>query len=291
VLDVGCGGGAAGLALVPPAGRVVGFDQSADLLDAFSTRANELGVDFDELQGNWPDDHAKAPVADVVVCHHVAYNVPGLAAFAEALSTHAGRRVVMELKRPAPAGRPELPVAPLLGPRPSVRADRGRRGRGAGRGRHPAEVERSPRTSWWARADGGAGGVRPPLPVPPGRARSRDRRGHGRPARAGPAGRDCHPLLGGRGLSLSRLAPDRAPVVVKSAVRARITTTGARDGSYRAAPAACSRSSRGAETSGAATMTEWATGGPPSSPEATAPASVAISSPAATSHGWPPYSK
>lgn len=97
VLDVGCGGGAAGLALVPPAGRVVGFDQGADLLDAFDARASELGVDHETIQGRWPDDAAAAPMADVVVCHHVAYNVPRIGAFAAALSAHARRRVVMEL--------------------------------------------------------------------------------------------------------------------------------------------------------------------------------------------------
>ncbi|HEX3622504.1 MAG TPA: methyltransferase domain-containing protein [Acidimicrobiales bacterium] len=97
VLDVGCGGGAAGLALVPPAGRVVGFDQGADLLAAFSSRAAELGVDHEALQGHWPEDAAKAPVADVVVCHHVAYNVPEIGAFAVELAAHARRRVVMEL--------------------------------------------------------------------------------------------------------------------------------------------------------------------------------------------------
>lgn len=97
VLDVGCGGGAAGLALVPPAGRVVGFDQGADLLASFSARAAEMGVDHDAIQGSWPADAGTAPVADVVVCHHVAYNVAGLAAFAAALSAHARRRVVMEL--------------------------------------------------------------------------------------------------------------------------------------------------------------------------------------------------
>ncbi len=97
VLDVGCGGGAAGLALVPPAGRVVGFDQGADLLAAFSSRATEIGVDHETIQGRWPDDAAQAPIADVVVCHHVAYNVAAIGAFAGELSAHARRRVVMEL--------------------------------------------------------------------------------------------------------------------------------------------------------------------------------------------------
>lgn len=97
VLDVGCGGGAAGLALVPPAARVTGFDQSAELLALFAARAEELGVDFETVQGDWPADAGLVGPAEVVVCHHVAYNVPDLGAFAAALSSHARVRVVVEL--------------------------------------------------------------------------------------------------------------------------------------------------------------------------------------------------
>ena len=97
VLDVGCGGGAAGLALVPPAGRVTGFDQSQELLDLFTGRAGELGVEHEAVRGSWPDDAARVDPADVVVCHHVAYNIPRLDAFASALSAHACVRVVLEL--------------------------------------------------------------------------------------------------------------------------------------------------------------------------------------------------
>lgn len=97
VLDVGCGGGAAGLALVPPAGRVTGFDQSQELLDLFAARAGELGVEFQAVQGSWPEDAATVGPADVVVTHHVAYNVPDLGGFARELSSHARNRVVMEL--------------------------------------------------------------------------------------------------------------------------------------------------------------------------------------------------
>jgi SAM-dependent methyltransferase len=97
VLDVGCGGGAAGLALVPPAGRVVGFDRSTELLERFMDRAAELGVDNEAVQGDWPDGAAAVGPADVVVCHHVAYNVADLARFAAELDGHARRRVVMEL--------------------------------------------------------------------------------------------------------------------------------------------------------------------------------------------------
>ena len=97
VLDVGCGGGAAGLALVPPAGRVAGFDQSEELLALFTERAGQLGVEHEVVQGSWPDDAALVGPADVVVCNHVAYNVPGLGPFAAELTSHARARVVLEL--------------------------------------------------------------------------------------------------------------------------------------------------------------------------------------------------
>ena len=49
------------------------------------------------VQGRWPDVAASVAPADVVVCHHVFYNVGDLAAFATALTAHARRRVVVEL--------------------------------------------------------------------------------------------------------------------------------------------------------------------------------------------------
>jgi SAM-dependent methyltransferase len=97
VLDVGCGGGAAGLALVPPAGLVIGLDESAEMLESMRQAARARGVEHATVQARWPDGAAAAPRADVVVCHHVAYNVPDLAGFAVALAAHARRRVVMEL--------------------------------------------------------------------------------------------------------------------------------------------------------------------------------------------------
>jgi SAM-dependent methyltransferase len=97
VIDVGCGGGQAGLALVPPAARVVGVDSSADMLAAFARAAEARAVDHAEVAGSWPDVAAQAGRADVVVAHHVLYNVPDLAGFASALTGAARNRVVVEL--------------------------------------------------------------------------------------------------------------------------------------------------------------------------------------------------
>ena len=97
VLDVGAGGGAASLPLVPPAGMLVAVDESQDMLDVFAQGAEGLGVGHAEVLGCWPEVADRAPGAAVVVCRHVVYNVAGLAPFLAALDAHAERRVVVEL--------------------------------------------------------------------------------------------------------------------------------------------------------------------------------------------------
>ncbi len=97
VLDVGCGGGAAALALVPPAGELTGVDPSAELLEAFAADAAAAGVAHSEVCGSWPAVAGQVPPADVVVCAHVAYNVADIEPFLVALGDHARRRVVLEL--------------------------------------------------------------------------------------------------------------------------------------------------------------------------------------------------
>jgi 2-polyprenyl-3-methyl-5-hydroxy-6-metoxy-1,4-benzoquinol methylase len=102
VLDVGCGAGAASLPLVPPAAVVIGVDPQPDMLDAFATRATARGAAVTTVTGRWPDAADQVPVADVVVCHHVLYNVRDLVPFVTALTDHARRRVVVELSRRHP---------------------------------------------------------------------------------------------------------------------------------------------------------------------------------------------
>jgi SAM-dependent methyltransferase len=109
VLDVGAGAGAASLALVPPAASIVGVDESATMLEAFAAAADERGVRHREVRGQWPNIASSAPEADVVVCHHVFYNVADLAPFALALGGHAVRRVVTELT----AVHPQTSLDPL----------------------------------------------------------------------------------------------------------------------------------------------------------------------------------
>jgi SAM-dependent methyltransferase len=97
VLDVGCGGGRAAISLVPPAEWLIGVDQSQAMLEAFSSAAAEAGVPATTVEGSWPDVASETPVADVVVCHHVAYNVAEIEPFLLALTEHARLAVVLVL--------------------------------------------------------------------------------------------------------------------------------------------------------------------------------------------------
>ena len=105
VVDVGAGAGAASLPLAPPARRLTGVDQSPDMLAAFARAAEDRGVHHCEVLGRWPEVAAEVAPADVVVCHHVVYNVGELVPFARALTTHARRRVVVELTAEHPRAR------------------------------------------------------------------------------------------------------------------------------------------------------------------------------------------
>jgi len=102
VLDVGVGGGAASLPLVPPAGLVVAVDDAEGMLDVFAAAADRIGVAHREVGGTWPAVAATVEAADVVVSHHVLYNVGDLVPFAAALTDHARRRVVVEISEDHP---------------------------------------------------------------------------------------------------------------------------------------------------------------------------------------------
>jgi SAM-dependent methyltransferase len=109
VLDVGAGAGAASLPLAGVAGRLVGVDESPEMVAAFLAAAEAAGVAAEGVQGRWPEVAGFLGPADVAVCHHVLYNVADLAQFAAALTGHARRRVVCELTE----RHPLVGLAPL----------------------------------------------------------------------------------------------------------------------------------------------------------------------------------
>lgn len=97
VLDVGCGGGRATFGLIPPARLVVGVDQQPSMLEVFSDEARARGIEALTILGSWPEVAPMSPRCDVVICHHVLFNVPDLVSFVHELCAHAARRVVIEL--------------------------------------------------------------------------------------------------------------------------------------------------------------------------------------------------
>jgi hypothetical protein len=79
------------------AGRLVAVDESPAMVASFLAAAEAAGAPAEGVEGRWPEVAGLLGPADVVVCHHVLYNVPDLAPFATALTGHARRRVVAEL--------------------------------------------------------------------------------------------------------------------------------------------------------------------------------------------------
>ena len=97
ILDVGAGAGAASLPLADHATTVTAVDDNEAMLAAFVDRAAALGVKYQTIQGSWPSVAARVAVHDLVVAHHVVYNVPAIGSFLSALTDHARRQVVLEL--------------------------------------------------------------------------------------------------------------------------------------------------------------------------------------------------
>jgi SAM-dependent methyltransferase len=127
VLDVGCGGGIGAFALVPKIKLAIGIDHQPEMLEMFESNAKKFGCDSKVIEGFWPDVADQTPCADVVVSHHVAYNVPNINDFLIALNSKAKNRVVIEIPQNHPLSnmnklwkhfwnldRPSGPTADLL---------------------------------------------------------------------------------------------------------------------------------------------------------------------------------
>lgn len=97
VLDIGCGAGAATVGLGSSVRHATGVDERTDMLRAYARVMDDCGLPHTEVRGRWPDVADEVAVADVVVAHHVVYNVPDLLGFLRAADDHARRRVVLDL--------------------------------------------------------------------------------------------------------------------------------------------------------------------------------------------------
>jgi hypothetical protein len=102
VLDVGVGGGASSLGLVPKPGLIVGVDPLPGMLESFQASAAEAGVACRAVLGPWPEAAAEVEPADVAVCHHAIYRVEELEDFLAAMTAKARNRVVVEVSDRSP---------------------------------------------------------------------------------------------------------------------------------------------------------------------------------------------
>lgn len=105
VLDIGAGAGAASLPLLDRAAALIAVDQDEALLAELATQAGTQRDRVKTIQGTWPDAANAVGTANVVVCHHVLYNVPELRPFIDALDAHARNRVVIEITAQHPLAR------------------------------------------------------------------------------------------------------------------------------------------------------------------------------------------
>jgi len=96
VLDVGCGAGAGTMGVAHLAGSAVGVDESPAMLAAFARLTAAAGLLARTVEGRWPGIADQVGAADVVLCHHVLYNVADLEPFVRALTAAAATRVVLE---------------------------------------------------------------------------------------------------------------------------------------------------------------------------------------------------
>ncbi len=97
VLDIGSGAGAACLPLAARTTQLTAVDQDEQMLGLLAERASDAGLAAVLVGGNWPAVACQMAASDLVTCHHVVYNVPDLAPFLQALTSHARHRVVLEL--------------------------------------------------------------------------------------------------------------------------------------------------------------------------------------------------
>ena len=97
VLDVGCGGGSASLAVADHADLLIGLDHDPGMLEVFTADCEVRGVPHRAVLGEWPAASDEAGFADVVLCHHVAYNTVEIASFLVGLTVAARQGVVLEL--------------------------------------------------------------------------------------------------------------------------------------------------------------------------------------------------
>ncbi len=97
VIDIGIGRGRASLPLAVAGHRVIGVDESPDMLGGLEEESAEMGVTIEAHLGTWPKIAESVPSVDVVMAANVAYNVGDIEPFLGAALDHARAAVVLEV--------------------------------------------------------------------------------------------------------------------------------------------------------------------------------------------------
>ena len=87
----------AAFALSENAGKVIGVDHQAEMLEMFAANALNRGIKSETHLGFWPAIASSVSNADVVTVHNVFYNVSDVIPFILELNMHANKRVVIEM--------------------------------------------------------------------------------------------------------------------------------------------------------------------------------------------------
>ncbi len=97
LLDIGVGRGRASLPIAESGYRLIGVDESLEMLTGFSEDARERSMHVETVEGRWPDVATQVPVADVALAANVVYNVADIVPFIGAMIDHARIAAVLEL--------------------------------------------------------------------------------------------------------------------------------------------------------------------------------------------------
>ncbi len=123
VLDVGSGGGRASFALAPPAEVFYAVDHAQEMLDAYAQAAAKRGVNTRSSVARGRMSPLMFPVADVVVCQHVAFNVAVIVPFLQDSQRPRARTRGSRTSHDAPTEQHEPAVEEVLGSRPAHYTD------------------------------------------------------------------------------------------------------------------------------------------------------------------------
>ncbi len=97
LLDIGVGRGRASLPIAENRYRLIGVDESLEMLAGFAEDARRRSMQVETFEGRWPDVAARVPVADVAMAANVAYNVADIVPFVAAMLDHARVAAVLDV--------------------------------------------------------------------------------------------------------------------------------------------------------------------------------------------------